>query len=157
MMMKVKALPSAEGVLKCFRCTVTPPSAFSNEPERLCSKFDYSDRYIVECPYSTLCMKKHFTVNLTVPINGTVRDCAKQRYDYQDFVNGKWQLEVAIEEPYEEGCTKADDKGYRSSSSTFCYCRGDLCNSAPKTENHAFVATLTIAVIFTFKYPFRIL
>lgn len=62
------------------------------------------------------------------PINGTLRDCASQKYDNQVYKDGKWHLEVSVEEPYIEGCAKVDDKGQRISQPQFCYCKGDLCN-----------------------------
>lgn len=109
---------------------MTKPSPHTNETVRLCASFDYSDLYVIDCPYSTMCMKKDISVNLPHPINGTERDCALQRYDYQDLENGKWRLKVAIEEPYDTGCSVIDDKGQRSSRTEFCYCRGDLCNTS---------------------------
>lgn len=142
----VTILQHIDCAVRCYKCSMVLPSLYSNETARLCANFDYSDKYIVNCEHSTLCMKKDFTVNLANPINGTVRDCAPQRYDYQQYKDGKWQLEVAIEEPYEEGCSLTDDKGLRNSRTQYCYCRGDLCNSATLHTSTNVVTVLSIIV-----------
>lgn len=47
--------------LSCYRCDSTIQNQHGVP---LCSDFDYSDRFIVECNNSTFCMKKTYTVNL---------------------------------------------------------------------------------------------
>ena len=72
-----RTIVSAEAV-RCFSCTVKPPSrrksaeiiGNNNEEngtirsgeigQRLCSKFDGSERFVVECPLSTLCKTRTF-------------------------------------------------------------------------------------------------
>jgi len=135
--------------IQCFKCTIVAPPAFLNETKRLCSDFDYSERFIVDCPYSTFCMKKTYTVNLqTKLINGTARDCASQMNVIQDYENGKWQKKISIEEPYKEGCSEINDKGQRSSKTTYCYCKGGLCNSSYRSQGQ--LCVITLAVIFTY-------
>lgn len=56
-------IPLAE-CIQCYKCTTVGPQPLQNETKRICSDFDHSERYIVDCPYSTFCMKKTFTVNL---------------------------------------------------------------------------------------------
>ncbi|KAF2882724.1 hypothetical protein ILUMI_23457 [Ignelater luminosus] len=121
-------VPMAQSI-QCFKCTIVAPPAFPNEPKRLCSSFDYSDHYIVDCPYSTFCMRKTYVVDLNENlINGTIRDCALQKNVIQVYEDEKWQRKVLIEEPYKEGCLEINDKGQRLSNITYSYCKGDLCN-----------------------------
>ncbi|XP_044260918.1 uncharacterized protein LOC123008920 [Tribolium madens] len=119
-----------EAATKCYKCTTTKPSLYSNETVRLCSEFDYSEKFIVDCPYSTFCMKRDFSAKIPVPINATERDCAHQKLMTQNFKNGFWQPEVVVEEPYTEGCSVVDDKGVRTSTTVECYCKSYLCNGA---------------------------
>ncbi|GLV38503.1 uncharacterized protein CBL_12946 [Carabus blaptoides fortunei] len=141
---------SISSALQCYKCTILPPSHFSNETERLCSQFDYSNKYIVDCPFSTICMKKSFEVELSgQPIIRELRDCASQKYKYQAYVHGKWQTQSSIEEPYTEGCEFVDDKGARSAKTKYCYCRGHLCNAASNLEETSYHVD-TICVIFVY-------
>lgn len=145
-------LPIIDAVLKCYHCTMTLPNLYTNETPRLCQNFDESEKFIVDCPYSTFCMKKNFTVNLSEPINATLRGCANQKEEIQVLKNNEWQSEIRIEEPYKEGCFSVNDKGLRMSMPTYCYCKGNLCNGAMKITNiyifyFIFVFTLCSFVI----------
>lgn len=51
--------------IQCYRCVFASYVYFLNNTF-LCKDFDYSNRFIVDCPYSTLCMKK----NTYATING---------------------------------------------------------------------------------------
>ncbi|GLH03965.1 Uncharacterized protein GBIM_09775 [Gryllus bimaculatus] len=55
---------AASGALSCYKCTVLPPPHSSNETARLCSHFDGSARFQVDCPYSTFCLKRTFELPL---------------------------------------------------------------------------------------------
>ncbi|GJQ78097.1 hypothetical protein Trydic_g2435 [Trypoxylus dichotomus] len=139
--------------IRCYKCAPVPRTTYvKNDTVRLCSQFDYSEKYIIDCPYSTLCMKKIYSVNLTGNFtNGTHRDCAHQKYEYQKYVDGKWQLAVAInEEPLAEGCLMADGKGFKISTASYCYCRGDLCNGAVKIAGSILSAVSVIISMFYF-------
>lgn len=73
----------AHGVIKCYECTVYPKRQL-NGTDRLCSKFDESKFFEVECPYSTMCKKRTYRLQL---INGdiqetTERGCAMQKHEY---------------------------------------------------------------------------
>lgn len=65
---------SIEGLVRCYKCTMIPPWPLNNKTAKLCSHFDYSERYIVDCPYSTFCMKRQFSINLagTKELNKTL-------------------------------------------------------------------------------------
>lgn len=60
----------------------------------------------------------------------------------QIYKNGNWTKEHHIEEPYEEGCQTIDD-------STYCFCRGSMCNAATKVEKNSY-HTDAMSVIFVF-------
>lgn len=74
------------------------------------------------------------------------RGCANQKYTDQVFKQGAWTREHKVEEPYEEGCKDFNENTLSASSTTYCHCRGNLCNSAPKESYH----TDAMAVIFVF-------
>ncbi|KAF7283619.1 uncharacterized protein LOC143194029 [Rhynchophorus ferrugineus] len=116
------------GAIQCYRCMFAPYIYDSNA--NLCKDFDYSDKFIVDCPYSTFCTKKNsHAVISDVLINGTERDCALQKLTTQKIREGKWHQAIEVEEPYTEGCKINSDKGLRTASIEHCYCRGDLCNA----------------------------
>ncbi|XP_058119310.1 uncharacterized protein LOC131288828 [Anopheles ziemanni] len=131
--------------IKCYQCTVAPPSRHQNNTKtQLCSKFDESDLYQVDCPWSTMCMKRIFKLQLLKGEQETVsRGCAQQKNTEQVYKSGAWTPEHNIEEPYEEGCQTLDD-------STYCFCRGALCNSATKAAERGSYHTDAMAVIFVF-------
>ncbi|XP_019765638.2 uncharacterized protein LOC109541268 [Dendroctonus ponderosae] len=115
--------------IECYKCAFAPYIYFTNESS-FCKDFDHSNRFIVDCPYSTFCVKKNtYAIINGVSINGTERDCASQKLDTQRLSNGKWHPETRVEEPYEEGCKANEDKGLRTAYVEHCYCRGELCNS----------------------------
>ncbi|XP_058061574.1 uncharacterized protein LOC131211912 isoform X1 [Anopheles bellator] len=131
--------------IKCYRCTVAPPSRHQNNTKtQLCSKFDESDYYTVDCPWSTMCVKRIFKLQLLKAEQETVsRDCAQQKNTEQVYKSGAWTPEHNIEEPYTEGCQTIDD-------STYCFCRGSYCNSATTTSELSNYATDIMGVILVF-------
>ncbi|KAJ8978795.1 hypothetical protein NQ317_015520 [Molorchus minor] len=100
-----------EAAIRCYKCSVARYVHYINETIRLCEDFDHSDKYIVDCPYSTLCMKRIASAKISDTISGIERDCASQKSENQKLENRTWHLEVTIEEPYEEGCSELNDKG----------------------------------------------
>lgn len=138
--------------LQCYQCLINPPPGhYYNTTKRLCVHFDYSDKFIVDCPYSTMCMKQEFHLDILngVRINGVLRDCAPQKHVFQDYKNGMWSPKMEILEPYIEGCENVDDKGERSTSTRYCYCRKDLCNSSPNTHTHeGYTDIMGVIVVF---------
>ncbi|XP_072934432.1 uncharacterized protein [Epargyreus clarus] len=144
---------AARGVLslQCYKCLINPPPGhYYNTTKRLCSHFDYSDKFVVDCPYSTMCMKQDFYLDIQneVRIHGVLRDCAQQKYDYQDYKEGRWLRKIEIVEPYQEGCFNVDDKGERITPSRYCYCRGDLCNSSPNSNHEGYTDIMGVIVVF---------
>lgn len=60
--------------ITCYRCTVSPTT-------QTCRQFSESDEFTVDCPFSTMCLKKVYRLRLN---DGTEqetvsRDCAKQK------------------------------------------------------------------------------
>lgn len=99
------------------------------------------------------------TFNFVASIRQQIRDCAPQKYKFQEFVHGKWQMQSSIEEPYTEGCAFEDDKGARIAKQEYCYCRGYLCNAAANLEESSYHVD-AICVIFVYNalklfYSFR--
>lgn len=140
--------------IKCYRCQVSPliyriGNLTNTIP--LCSKFDESDEYITECEYSTMCVKKISRLYLQ---NGTVdtvtRGCASQKYTDQVLKQGAWRVEHKVEEPYKEGCEEFKENNLSGSSSTYCYCRGKLCNFAKKNDPTNSLLINAMIVIFVF-------
>lgn len=141
-------MPVIESIL-CYKCTIVAPPSYHNLTKRLCSDFDGSDHFMVDCPYSTFCMKKMYTVKLkTKLVNGTARDCASQMNVFQDFEDGRWQRKISIDEPYEEGCTESNDKGQLYSRIKYCYCKGDFCNSSYKLDNTISVNIIAVMIVY---------
>lgn len=67
--------------IKCYRCTVGPSYRTENQTQQLCAKFTESDSFSVDCPYSTMCMKKIFRYQLLdgSKIETVSRSCAPQK------------------------------------------------------------------------------
>lgn len=138
--------------LKCYKCQVSQSiykigNITNSIP--LCSKFDESDEYITECQFSTMCVKKISRLYLQ---NGTVdtvtRGCASQKYTDQVLKQGAWRVEHKVEEPYKEGCEEFKENNLSGSSSTYCYCRGNLCNFAKKNDPTNSLLINVMIVIF---------
>lgn len=71
--------------IKCYRCTVGPSNRFANRTQQLCAKFSESDDFVIDCPFSTMCMKKVFNYKLLdgQTVETVSRDCASQKYTEQ--------------------------------------------------------------------------
>ncbi|XP_055377545.1 uncharacterized protein LOC129609574 isoform X2 [Condylostylus longicornis] len=139
--------------IKCYQCHVgvyVYQIGNNTKQPALCSKFDWSEDYIVDCPFSTMCLKKVHKYVLNDngdTIETVLRDCASQKYRDQVFRQGGWQEEHRIEEPYQEGCEELIPSE-KATISTYCHCRGNLCNSATKESNG--LHTDAMAVIFVY-------
>ncbi|RZF38113.1 hypothetical protein LSTR_LSTR006512 [Laodelphax striatellus] len=141
--------------LKCYQCTTVYSPTMPNETEvHLCSKFDQSEKYEVDCPYSTFCMKKTFQLELQYGkvVQGESRNCAAQKRQQQVFKDGKWQMHSSIDEHiYSVGCEQEETHGVKSSTAQYCYCDTNLCNGGESTREPPTIHhTDTMAVIFIF-------
>ncbi|KAM3964055.1 uncharacterized protein ACR2FA_002102 isoform 1-T2 [Aphomia sociella] len=138
--------------LQCYRCLINPPPGEKyNTTKNLCAHFDYSDKFIVDCPYSTMCMKQEFHLDILngERITNVLRDCASQKLEYHDFEDGRWTPKVEVKEPYQEGCQVIDDKGERTTAfNRYCYCRSNLCNSTPSTNHEGYTDIMGVIVVF---------
>ncbi|XP_014094359.1 uncharacterized protein [Bactrocera oleae] len=121
--------------IKCFKCSVTVEK---NEIENItvltpmCTKFDRSEDFIIDCPFSTMCLKTISTLHLQNENQNTIiRGCAPQKDTKQVFKNRRWHQEFSVQEVYDEGCIEFKENHLSASSKIHCYCRGNLCNSGP--------------------------
>lgn len=119
--------------IKCFKCSVTVEK---NDIKNftvltpMCTKFDWSEDFIIDCEFSTMCLKTISTLHLqNEKQNAIIRGCAPQKDTKQVFKNRRWQQEHSVQEVYDEGCIEFKENHLAASSKTHCYCRGDLCNS----------------------------
>ncbi|XP_056640011.1 uncharacterized protein LOC130902561 [Diorhabda carinulata] len=148
----LKNVPTVESTIRCYKCLAALPQYYSTEPVRLCKDFDYSEKFIVTCPYSTFCTKKITSAKIPTTINGTERDCANQKHVIQNYHHGEWHQEVSVEEPYTPGCHKLDDKGTRTSNIEYCYCNTELCNSGNSYKTLGYLKSFIFVILFLYKY-----
>ncbi|XP_023017772.2 uncharacterized protein isoform X1 [Leptinotarsa decemlineata] len=142
----LNTFPEIECSIRCYKCLAARPFYYTDETVLLCENFDYSDKFIVDCPYSTFCMKTLTSAKISGVINGTDRDCANQKQVIQKYYDRDWHKEIHVEYPYQPGCTVVDDKGARTSSIEHCYCNSDLCNSS-EMNIHSTIFLVILAVI----------
>ncbi|XP_046416767.1 uncharacterized protein LOC124177893 [Neodiprion fabricii] len=118
---------NSEGIL-CYKCT--PTREYKPAGPYPCSEFDWSERFQVECPKSTLCMKITSTTVLGQnEVTIVERDCAPQKLATHKY-NGnkkKWYSEEKIvKSAYSEGCETQKVEIPRK----YCYCGLHLCNGS---------------------------
>lgn len=150
-------IDTTHAAMKCYECTVYPKRQINQTTDRLCSKFEETEFFEVECPFSTMCKKRTYRFQLN---NGdiqetTERGCAMQKNDYMNYVQNKWVKESSVEEPYTEGCLK-DSKD----ESEYCHCRGNLCNSVGKMKPYSNlynsgIDAMSVIVVFNLVKYFR--
>lgn len=80
----LKKKTDAAYAIKCYRCTVGPTHR-TNRTQQLCNQFTESDEFTIDCPYSTMCLKKVFWYTLQdgTKIETVSRNCADQKYTEQ--------------------------------------------------------------------------
>lgn len=78
-------ISDAVEAIQCYRCTIGPSNRYENRSQQLCSKFSESDDFTVDCPFSTMCLKKVFRYQLQngVQVETVNRDCAQQKHTEQ--------------------------------------------------------------------------
>ncbi|XP_050312557.1 uncharacterized protein LOC126747797 isoform X2 [Anthonomus grandis grandis] len=134
--------------IQCYRCKVA--SFVYTDTIPICKDFDLSERFIVDCPYSTWCVKTNrFTKLNGKEVNGTERYCAQQREISQILQDNKWHYQTLIREGYQEGCNVTKDRVRTAIVEEHCYCTGDLCNAANYSR---YSPLLYILVTFTLCY-----
>jgi len=132
--------------IECYSCYVKSPPRAPGSPaptfERLCSNFDQSDQYLVNCTHSTFCMTRTFILQHRQEFSSDrvviiERGCAMQAYEHQALVRGKWRTIITImEEAYSPGCvTDRDWAGSLASDTEYCYCDDDRCNDKMAGED----------------------
>jgi len=132
--------------LLCHSCVVKAPPRAPGSPTSkpaLCSQFDGSDRFVVNCSQSTFCQTRTYRFyHKQGTGKGEVviveRGCAQQSYQHQALVRGKWTtVTTVLEEVYTSGClTDREWAGPLSSDTEYCYCKEDRCNGQKQEGNH---------------------
>ncbi|XP_046739309.1 uncharacterized protein LOC124407322 [Diprion similis] len=121
-------ITNSEGIL-CYRCT--PTREYNGAGSLPCAEFDWSERFEVKCPKSTLCMK----ISSTTPfgqkeVTIVERNCAPQKlsvYNYNQN-KSKWDHEEKIiRSAYTESCETYNDD---TTPKEYCYCGLHLCNGS---------------------------
>jgi len=130
--------PSVSLGLLCHSCVVKAPPRAPGTPlstPALCSQFDGSDRFVVNCSQSTFCQTRTYRFyHKQGTGEGEVviveRGCAQQSYQHQALVRGKWRtVTTVLDEVYTSGClTDREWAGPLSSDTEYCYCKEDKCN-----------------------------
>lgn len=65
--------------VRCFRCSVTVEP--KHNKTMLCTKFDGSSNFVVDCPHSTMCVKTVLRSQLAGnQVETVIRDCAQQKF-----------------------------------------------------------------------------
>jgi len=133
--------------LLCHSCVVKAPPRAPGTPSSkhaLCSDFDGSDRFVVNCSQSTFCQTRTYRFyHKQGTERGEVviveRGCAQQSYQHQALVRGKWRtVTTVLEEVYTSGClTDREWAGPLSSDTEYCYCQEDKCNGQLQVETAA--------------------
>ncbi|CAL4076936.1 unnamed protein product [Meganyctiphanes norvegica] len=115
-------LQPAEGI-NCYECVHNNQRVKRhNRYVYPCAEFDNSDKYIMKCPDSKLCVYQKINLSLAdkqISVS-TMDGCTpnttnQQRYDEVGLV--------------QEGCIR-HNSAYKPPSSEYCYCSYNLCNHA---------------------------
>ncbi|XP_053963440.1 uncharacterized protein LOC128866598 [Anastrepha ludens] len=142
--------------IKCFKCSVTSEKIILRNVTvftPMCTKFDESEEFITDCPFSTMCLKTISTLHLQHEMQDTItRGCANQKDTTQVFKNRQWQQEHSVQEVYDEGCIEFKENHLSASGKTYCYCRGDLCNSGPREIYADRVLLMIYFILFSFLF-----
>lgn len=82
--------------IKCYECSVHPKRNGNNTSfDTVCTKFDESERFEVDCPFSTMCKKRVYRYQLINTVQESIeRGCADQRND--SMVSTFRAMKVAI-------------------------------------------------------------
>ncbi|XP_042867026.1 uncharacterized protein LOC122249904 isoform X2 [Penaeus japonicus] len=127
--------PPASGI-KCYECVHNNQRMKRhNRYVYPCSEFDGSDRYIMNCPDSKLCIYQRITLPLTNDniIVRTMDGCTPNTTD-----NARYAEAGLVK----EGCIQHKSV-YKPPSSEYCYCSHNLCNGT--TLN--FPSTVVLAIL----------
>ncbi|KAF7281790.1 hypothetical protein GWI33_004272 [Rhynchophorus ferrugineus] len=138
--------------LRCFQCyMVEKPYYFQDGLSSLtCNDFDYSNKFIVECPSSTFCYKRtartHFYGKEFIR---EARGCAPQEYvgqKYDDFL-GFSEERYVVKDAYKSECVAREGFGLRLTESADCFCNSDLCNSGDQLKISSIYSYLCFVVV----------
>lgn len=136
--------------LQCYKCALQVHTRRINETVLPCTRFEENSKeFIVDCPYSTVCMKKTVTLTLSdgESVSTTMRDCAHQSYVLQEYKNEKWRTALVIDESrYQHSCLIEKQHHLITTRTEGCYCPENLCNSAPTLHIPAITTVIITAL-----------
>jgi len=117
--------------ISCYRCLPKTTPKTINQTIQSCSLFDSSYEFQIDCPLSTFCMKRNYTLDFPDGRKAVVteRGCAPQSISYRIYKRGKWEVVNDVDEnAYENGCVLEHQEA--GSPTQYCYCSSRLCNRA---------------------------
>jgi len=141
--------------IKCYKCLPKTTPKTVNQTIESCSLFDASYEFQIDCPLSTFCMKRNFTLDFPDGRKAVVteRGCAPQSFSYRIFKRGKWEVVNNIDEKaYENGCVLEHQEAGHPTQ--YCYCSSRLCNNGSLVVNN--IELLIMALIFLVFYRFKV-
>lgn len=134
------------GGIKCYECVHNNQRMKRhNRYVYPCSEFDGSDRYIMNCPDSKLCIYQRITLPLSNADNIIVRTmdgCTPNTTD-----NARYAEAGLVK----EGCIQHKSL-YKPPSSEYCYCSHNLCNGATTNLSSTVVLALLLATALLNNY-----
>ncbi|CAB4063760.1 unnamed protein product [Lepeophtheirus salmonis] len=117
--------------LKCYFCTVKKPSKRLNVSAKLCSRFNGTDDYIIDCPLSTFCETKTFRLHTqTETVSVMTRGCAKHKTIHTNNLsegNGSNKL-LLLPRHILRDVSIPDLIGVKVGTQSTVFCSSDLCN-----------------------------
>lgn len=149
LMVAVLAQVGEVDALRCYRCALQPLSRVRGQHVPPCDSYD-RNLHFVECPFSTFCMKRiiQWEILEGVWVNSTIRDCAKQLVPERVYQNGRLRMMYALDkEAYSEGCG-TETHPLRATSTEYCFCQGDLCNSSNRPSSTLFPLLLATLLLW---------
>ncbi|XP_032792990.2 uncharacterized protein LOC116929753 [Daphnia magna] len=137
--------------IQCYRCLPKAVPNTNNQTTSLepCSQFDGSSKFVIDCPLSTFCMKRNFTLEFPDGRNAIVteRGCAQQSFSYRVLKRGQWQTINDVNETiYQDGCI-LEHQGTKPPTQ-YCYCSSRLCNAASTVQSNLLICFFLLLVYY---------
>ncbi|XP_037782199.1 uncharacterized protein LOC119578695 [Penaeus monodon] len=134
------------GSIKCYECVHNNQRMKRhNRYVYPCSEFDGSDRYIMNCPDSKLCIYQRITLPLSNAENiivKTMDGCTPNTTD-----NARYAEAGLVK----EGCIQHRSL-YKPPSSEYCYCSHNLCNGTMTNLSSTVILAILLATALFYNY-----
>ncbi|XP_063368600.1 uncharacterized protein LOC134656967 [Cydia amplana] len=145
--------------IRCYSCEVEHTTAYNKaaktfQATQTCDHFNGSDVNAIDCPESTMCVKRVTTQDIGPDLSSKSvrRGCAPQTTEgMQEKVGRHWRPVNKIYEVYEEGCIDDPSNEHKLTKTVLCYCRGDLCNSSGKISILPATLLIALGTMFLFR------